>query len=130
MGQKKMQMAEHPRVLTLLQKENTVIAVAKDIGVSREVIFQLKRSAALSPPGMIPKKKSGSAAPKKTSPKTDRLLKREVTSHPSIALVELKKTSTMSFSTTSQPGQFVIDSRRISVYHVAVQLRSSYSLQQ
>ena len=36
----------------------------------------------------------------------------------------------MRFSTTCQPGQFVIDSSRISVYHVAVQPRSSCSLQQ
>ena len=34
MGQKKVQMAEHPRLLTLLQKEDYVIAVARDIDVS------------------------------------------------------------------------------------------------
>ena len=34
-----MQMAEHPRVLTLFQKGNSVIAVARDIGVSKEAIF-------------------------------------------------------------------------------------------
>ena len=78
MGQKKMQMAEHPRVLTLLQKENSVIAVVRDIGVSRETIFQLKRSAALLSSGMIPKRKSDSSAPKKTSSRTDKILKREV----------------------------------------------------
>ena len=70
-------MAEHSHVLTLLQKGNSVIAVARDIGVSREAVFQLKRSAELLPPGMIPKRKSGSGAPKKTSPKTDKLLKNE-----------------------------------------------------
>ena len=84
-------MAGHPRVLMLLQKENSMIAVARDIGVSREAIFQLKRSAALLPPGMIPKRKSGSGAPKKTTPRTDKLLKREITSYPFIASVELKK---------------------------------------
>ena len=84
-------MVEHPRVLTLLPKGNSVIAVARDIGVSREAIFQLKRSGALLPPRMIPKKKSGSGPPKKTSPRTNKLLKREVTSYPSITSVELKK---------------------------------------
>ena len=38
-GTKKMQLAEHPRVLTLLQKGHSVIAVARDIGVSREAIW-------------------------------------------------------------------------------------------
>ena len=65
-----------------------MIAVARDIGVSREAIYQLKSSAALLPPGMVPKRKSGSGAPKKTSPRTDKLLKREVTSYPSITAVE------------------------------------------
>ena len=45
-----MQMAEQSRVLTLLQKGDSVIAVARDIGVSREAIFLIKRSAALLPP--------------------------------------------------------------------------------
>ena len=43
MGQKKMQMAEHSRVLTLLQKGNSVISVARDIGVSKETIFLIKK---------------------------------------------------------------------------------------
>ena len=43
-------MAEKVCVLTLLQKGDFVIAVARDIGVSREVFFQLKWLAALLPP--------------------------------------------------------------------------------
>ena len=39
---------------------------------------------------MVPRRKCGSSAPKKTSPRTDKLLKREVTSYPSITAVELK----------------------------------------
>ena len=70
-----MQMAEKVCVLTLFQKGDSVIAVARDIGVSRETFFPLKRSAALLPPRMIPKKKSCPGAPKKTSPRTDKLLK-------------------------------------------------------
>ena len=38
-GQKKMQMAEKVCVLTLLQKRDSVIAVTRDIGVSREAFF-------------------------------------------------------------------------------------------
>ena len=83
-----MQKAEHPCVLTLLQKGYCVIVEARDIGVSTEAIFRLKSSAALLSLWMIPKRKSGSEAPKKTSPRMDKLLKREVTSHPFIAAVE------------------------------------------
>ncbi|XP_076811815.1 uncharacterized protein LOC143458825 [Clavelina lepadiformis] len=90
MGRKKMQMAEKSRALTLLEKGDSVIAVARDIGVSREAIYQLKRSTSSFPPGMVPKRKSGSGAPKKTTPRTDKLLKREVTSYPSITSFELK----------------------------------------
>ena len=66
-------MEEKSRALTLLEKGESVIAVAKDIGVSREEIYQLKRSAASLSPGMVPKRKSGSGAPKKTSLRTDKL---------------------------------------------------------
>ena len=51
---------------------------------------ELKRSAADLPTEMVPKRKSGSGAPKKISPRTDNLLKREVTSNPSITAVGLK----------------------------------------
>ena len=77
MGRKKLQMGEKSRALTLLEKGESVIAVARDIGVLREAIYQLKRSAASLSPGMVPKQKSGSGTPKKTSPRTDKLLKRE-----------------------------------------------------
>ena len=45
MGRKKVQMEEKSRALTLLENGDSVIRVAKDIGVSRGAIFQLKRSA-------------------------------------------------------------------------------------
>jgi len=89
-----MQMEEKSRALTLLEKGDSVIAVARDIGVSREAIYQLKRLAALLPHGMVPKRKSGSGVPKKTLPRTDKLLKHEVTSYPSITAVELKSKHT------------------------------------
>ena len=64
-------MAEKSCALTLLQKGDSVITVARDIGNSKEAIYQLKRSAALLPPGMISKRKSSSGAPRKTSLRTD-----------------------------------------------------------
>ena len=90
MGQKKMYMAEKSCALTLLQKGDSVIAVVKDIEISREAIYQLKRLDTLLPSGIITKRKSGSGAPKKTSPKMDKLLKYEETSYPSSTAVESK----------------------------------------
>ena len=83
-------MKKKSRALTLLEKGESVIAVVEDIGVSREAIYQLKRSAALLSPGMVPKRKSGSGTPKKTSPIINKLLKHKVLSNPSIFVVELK----------------------------------------
>ena len=85
-----MKTAEKFRVLTLLQKGDSVIAVSRDIGVSREVFFELYGSAALFPVGMIPKRKSCSGAHENTSPRTDKFLKHEVSSYPYITAVELK----------------------------------------
>ena len=72
-------MAEKSRALTLLKKGDSMITVARDLVVSREAIYQLKRSAALLPPGIIPKRKSDSGTPEKTLPRRDKLLKRKVT---------------------------------------------------
>ena len=67
MGQKKMQMAEKSCALTLLEKGDSVLAVTRNIyQLKREAIYQLKRSAALLPPRMVLKRKSGSGAPEKT----------------------------------------------------------------
>ena len=74
MGRKKLKMEEKSRALTMLEKGDSVIAVAKDLGVSREAFYQLKRSAAKLPTGTVPQRKSGSGAPKKTTPRTDQLL--------------------------------------------------------
>ena len=75
MGRKKLQMEEKARALILLEKGDSVIAVARDIGVSRAAIYQSTRAAASLPTGMVPKRKCDSGAPKKTSPRTDKLLK-------------------------------------------------------
>ena len=45
MSQKKLQMKEKARALTLLEKGESVIAVAKNVGISRKAVYQLKRLA-------------------------------------------------------------------------------------
>ena len=92
MVRKKMQMEEKSRALTLLEKGDSVIVVAKGIDVSREAIYELKRSATSLSPGMVPKRKSGSGVSRKTSPRIDKILKRKVLSlsYPSTTAVALK----------------------------------------
>lgn len=90
MGRKKLTMEEKSRALTLLEKGNSVFDVSRDLAVSRKTIYRLKRSAMSLPPGMVPQRKSGSGAPKKTSSRTDKVLKREVMSNHSITAIELK----------------------------------------
>ena len=60
-----MQIAEKFRALTLLEKVDFMIAVARNIGVSRETIYQLKRLAVLLTLGMVGIRKSSVGAPKK-----------------------------------------------------------------
>ena len=43
MDQKKMQIEEKAWALTLLEKEESVIAVAEDVGIARKANYQLKR---------------------------------------------------------------------------------------
>ena len=43
MDQKKIQIEEKARALTLLEKGEFVIAVAEDVGVARKTNYQLKR---------------------------------------------------------------------------------------
>ena len=84
-------MEEKTRAITLLEQGWSVIRVAVDLKVTRRVVYNLKKAAASVPPGTIPPRKKGSGARRKTSPRTDKVLKREVLAEPSITAVELKK---------------------------------------
>ena len=67
-----------------------MISIAKDLGMTREAIYQRKWAAAKLPTGTVPQRKSGSGAPKKTTSRTGKLLRREVMSNHAIIAVELK----------------------------------------
>lgn len=68
-----------------------VIRVAAELQVARMTIYRLKRASSALPLGTTPRRKKGSGRPRKTSPRTDQLLKREVMSNPSITALELKE---------------------------------------
>lgn len=79
-------------MLTLLEKKkkNSVIAVAKDLTVSRETIYQLKWSAASLLPGIVPERIKDPGATKKISSNTNNVLGREVMLNSSMTSFELK----------------------------------------
>lgn len=90
MGRKKLTPAEKGRALALLEGVS-VIRTASDIGVTRRVIYNLKKAAACIPPGTVPGRKHVSGRKRKTTARTDTLLKREVMTNPDITAKELKK---------------------------------------
>ncbi|KAK4309034.1 hypothetical protein Pmani_019294 [Petrolisthes manimaculis] len=67
------------------------INIAQVIAVSRQAIFRLKKAAADLSPGAIPPRKPGCGRKKATTPRTDKLLKREVLKNPSTTAAALKK---------------------------------------
>ena len=85
MGRNKLTMEEKSRALTLLEQGWSVIRVAADLKVTRRVIYNMKQAASGVPPGTTPPRKKGSGAPRKTSPRTDKILKREVLATPAIS---------------------------------------------
>lgn len=84
-------MKEKARALALLEQGMSVIRVAADVQVTRMAIYSLKKAAAAHPPGTVPPRKPGSGAPRKTSTRTDKILKREVIADPCITAVSLKQ---------------------------------------
>lgn len=91
MGRRKLTNEEKARALAQLEQGVPVIKVAANIGVSRKTIYGLISAAASLPPGQTPPRKSGTGRKKKTSPRADTLIKREVLNNPSISAVALKK---------------------------------------
>ncbi|XP_042241303.1 uncharacterized protein LOC121878935 isoform X3 [Homarus americanus] len=91
MGRNKLTVHEKAWALTQLELGMSVIRVAADLKVSRQSIYHLRHAAAPLPPGAIPKRKVGSGAVRKTSQRTDNILKREVMSDPAVTASTLKK---------------------------------------
>ncbi|MPC66551.1 hypothetical protein E2C01_060700 [Portunus trituberculatus] len=62
--------------------------VAEELSVNRLSIYRLKMEAAKLGPNTIPARKPGSGGKRKTTPKTDCILKCEVKKNPSITAAE------------------------------------------
>ena len=79
------------RALTLLEQGVSVIRVAADLGVTRMTVYRLKKAGDALPSGTTPPRKKGSGRPRKTSPRTDFILKKEVKADPGITALEIKE---------------------------------------
>ncbi|KAG7158959.1 putative Transposase-containing protein 7, partial [Homarus americanus] len=107
MGRNKLTLHEKAWALTQLELGMCVLCVAADLKVSRQAIYNLKHAAAPLPPGAIPKRKVGSGAVRKTSIRTDNILKCEVMSDPAVTASTLRK-STQTSSNMWQSGPYNI----------------------
>lgn len=90
MGRTKLDIAEKARILALVNEGLSNRDIAMRSGRSMQAIRMLKKAAAGLPPNAIPKRKEGSGRPRKTSMRTDSMLKREVMSCPTVTAGELK----------------------------------------
>ena len=86
MGGKKILIEEKILVLTMLENGVSVIRLAANLHVSRP-----KRAAARLPPGTTPPRKVVTGAKKKTTARTDALIRHEVMMYPSVIAASLKK---------------------------------------
>ena len=91
MTKSQLSLTQKSRALALLEQGMCVIRVAAELQVARMTIYRLKKAGGALPPGTTPRRKEGSGRPRKTSPRTDQILKREVMSNPSITALEIKE---------------------------------------
>ena len=90
MGRKKLLIEETTRVLTMLENGIPVICLAANLHVSRQAIYDQLVAAKL-PSGTTTSRKVVTGAKKKTTTRTDALIRHEVMMYPSVTAASLKK---------------------------------------
>ena len=91
MGRKKLPEIEKAQALKKIKMNVPATKVAADLYVSRQTVYLLLKATKSLPEGTVPKRKIGSGRKRKTTARTDHLLKREVLLRPSITPASLKK---------------------------------------
>ena len=91
MGHKKLSIEKKTPVCTILEVGVPVIRVAANLHVSRQAMYDLKRAAARLTPSTTPPRKVGIGAKKKTTARTDALIRREVMMYTSVTAMLLKR---------------------------------------
>ena len=91
MGRKKLPEIEKAQALKKIKINVHVTKVAADLYVSRQTVYTLLKATKGLPEGTVPKRKIGSGRKRKTTARTDHLLRRKVLLSPSITPACLKK---------------------------------------
>ena len=117
MGRKKLLIEETTRVLTMLENGIPVICLAANLHVSRQAIYDQLVAAKL-PSGTTTPRKVVTGAKKKTTTRTDALIRHEVMMYPSVTAASLKK-NMHKFSRRCLLGLSSTVCKRIRKCHVA-----------
>ena len=91
MGRKRLTEIEKAQTLTKIKINEPVTKVAANLNVSRLTVYTLFKATKDLPKGTVPRRKIGSGRKRKTTARTDHLLRREVLLRPSITPASLKK---------------------------------------
>ena len=90
-GRKKLSEIEKALALTNIKMNVPVTKVAANLNVSRQTVYTLLKATKDLPEGTVPNRKIGSGRKRKTTARTDHLLRREMLPRPSITPASLKK---------------------------------------
>ena len=91
MGRKKLSEIEKAQAFTKIKMNVPVTKVAADLNVSRQTVYTLLKATKGLPEGTVSKQKIGSGRKRKTTARTDHLLRQKVLLRPSITPASLKK---------------------------------------
>ena len=91
MGRKRLTEIEKAQTLTKIKMNEPVTKVAANLNVSRLTVYTLFKATKDLPEGTVPRRKIGSGRKRKTTARTDHLLRRKVLLRPSITPASLKK---------------------------------------
>ena len=91
MKRKKLSEIEEAQTLTKIKMNVPVTKVAAELNVSRQTVYTLLKATKDLPKGTVLKRKIGSGRKRKTTARTDHLLRQEVLLRPSITPASLKK---------------------------------------
>ena len=91
MGRKKLPKIEKAQASTKIKMNVPVTKVAAKLNVLRQTVYTLLKATKGLPEGTVPKRRIGCGRKRKTTARTDHLLRREVLLRPSITPASLKK---------------------------------------
>ena len=114
MGRAKLVDTEKARAIAIIEQGVPVTQVAADLKISRQAIYNLIKAARSLPKGAIPRRRQGTGGKRKTSRRTDALLKRQVLANPMLTAASIKNIQ-------FQFALFSIDFKKTLAFNVGAQ---------